>query len=107
MDPDVVADPVLQRFKTALQDMYGDQIDRIVLFGSRARGEGRADSDYDVAVFLKSLPDRWAQQTRLADLRVMFLDQDGVFFDAKAFPSVAYEEATPLMHDIRQDGLVV
>jgi len=49
-------DPVLQRFKGALEHIYGDQIDRVILFGSRARGDAMADSDYDVAVFLKSAP---------------------------------------------------
>jgi uncharacterized protein len=60
-------DPVLQRFKAALDAMYGDQIDRVGLFGSRARGDAHAESDYDVAVFLKSLPDRWKELDRLAD----------------------------------------
>ena len=27
-------DPVLRRYKAALEGLYGDQIDRIVLFGS-------------------------------------------------------------------------
>jgi hypothetical protein len=31
-------DPVLQRFKAALDAVYGDEIDRSLLFGSRARG---------------------------------------------------------------------
>jgi uncharacterized protein len=30
-------DPILKRFKAALQEIYGDQIERIVLYGSRAR----------------------------------------------------------------------
>jgi predicted nucleotidyltransferase len=50
--------------------MYGNQLERVVLFGSRARGDARPDSDYDVAVFLKALPDRWAELDRLARLRV-------------------------------------
>lgn len=50
-------DPVLHRFRAALGELYGDQISRVVLFGSRARGEARVDSDYDVAVFLRELPD--------------------------------------------------
>ena len=58
-------DPVLARFRRALDEMYGNQLDRVVLFGSRARGDARPDSDYDVAVFLKSLPDRWAELDRL------------------------------------------
>ena len=52
-------DPILRRFRAALDRLYGDRIERVVLFGSRARGDAREDSDYDVAVFLKRLADRW------------------------------------------------
>lgn len=97
-------DPVLRRYRAALDAMYGDQIERVVLFGSRARGDAHADSDYDVAVFLKSLPDRWAELDRLAALRVKFLDDDA-FFDAKPYPATAWFERTPLMREIRRDGL--
>jgi predicted nucleotidyltransferase len=45
-------DPVLVRFRKAPDEMDGSQIERVVLFGSRARGGARPDSDYDVAVFL-------------------------------------------------------
>lgn len=99
------ADPILARFRAALDEMYGDRIDRVLLFGSRARGEAGPDSDYDVAVFLKSVPDRWKELHRLADLRVRFLDDTGAFFDAKPYPTTAYRDTTPLMHEIRRDGL--
>src|SRR5471030_1735489 len=101
----VVEDPTLIRFRKALNEIYGGQIDRVVLFGSRARGDAHADSDYDVAVFLKELPDRWKERHRLADLRVDFLDDTGAFFDAKPFSIASYAERTPLMHEIRRDGL--
>ncbi len=100
-----IDDPVLRRFKLALDQIYGDRIDRIVLFGSRARGEAEADADYDIAVFLKTLPDRWREFNRLADLRVHFLDDASVFFDAKPYPATAYRDRTPLMGEIRRDGL--
>jgi predicted nucleotidyltransferase len=58
MDEDPIADPVLTRFRAALAELYGPRLHRLVLFASRARGEGRPDSDYDVAVFLTTLPDR-------------------------------------------------
>lgn len=98
-------DPILARVRLDLDEIYGDRIERVVLFGSRARGDARPDSDYDVAVFLKSLPDRWAELDRLANLRVTLLDQIGAFLDAKPYPADAYRERTPLMHEIRREGL--
>ncbi len=98
-------DPILQRFRAALTEIYGEQIGRVVLFGSRARGEAQADSDYDVAVFLRELPDVWKERRRLADLRVDFLDAAGVFLDAKPYSVTAWWDRTPLMHEIRRDGL--
>jgi uncharacterized protein len=105
MDTIPQADPVLRRFRVALAEIYGERLERVVLFGSRARGEARPDSDYDLAVFLNALPDRWAELDRLADLRVRFLDETSAFFDAKPYPATAYRGATPLMHEIRHDGL--
>jgi predicted nucleotidyltransferase len=105
MDERLTRDPVLMRFRAALDDIYGARLERAVLFGSRARGEARPDSDYDVAVFLTSLPDRWTELDRLADLRVRFLDDTGRFFDAMPYPASAYAGATPLMLEIRREGL--
>ena len=98
-------EPTLARFRETLGAMYGTRLDRAILFGSRARGDARPDSDYDVAVFLNTLPDRWAELDRLADLRVRFLDETGTFFDAKPYPAAAYRDNSPLMHEIRRDGL--
>ena len=45
-------DPILARLRAALDAAYGDGLERVDLFGSRARREAGPDSDYDVAVFL-------------------------------------------------------
>ncbi len=96
---------VLSQFRAALNALYGDQLARVVLYGSRARGDAEDDSDYDVAIFLRSLPDRWAELDRLADLRVRFLDETGAFFDARPYSVMAYRERSPLMHEIRREGI--
>ena len=105
MDKRLTHDPILTRFRAALDEIYGPRLERVVLFGSRARGDARSDSDYDVAVFLRSLPDRWTELDRLADLRVSFIDDTGAFFDAKPYPAAAYRDQTPLMYEIRREGL--
>ena len=98
-------DPILKRFRAALDEMYGERIERVVLFGSRARGDAREDSDYDVAVFLKDLTDRWPEFDRLADLGTDFLEAPGEFIHAMPYRAGSYEERTPLMHEIRADGI--
>jgi uncharacterized protein len=100
-----IDDPVLARFRTALDAMYGDQIERVVLFGSRARGDARPDSDYDVAVFLSSMSDRFAELYRLADLSTDILGDTGEFVHAMPYRSGAYDERTPLMREIRREGI--
>ena len=105
MDVSLTSDPVLSRFRAALDEIYGDQIERVVLYGSRARGDAHADSDYDVAVFLKELADRWPELHRLADLRVKLIDETGAFFDMLPYPAAAYADRSPLMREIRLDGL--
>ncbi len=107
MTVEAINDPVLKRYMAALDEIYGERIDKVVLFGSRARGDEQQDSDYDVAVFLKALPDRWQELDRLANLRVDFMDETGAFFDTKPFAATAYLERTPLMREIRRDGLTL
>jgi uncharacterized protein len=100
-----IDDPVLSLFRATLDEMYGDRLERVVLYGSRARHDAGPDSDYDVAIFLKDLPDRWTELHRLADLRVKMIDDTGAFFDVLPYPAAAYTERSPLMREIRLDGL--
>src|SRR5271157_1178483 len=98
-------DPVLTRFRRALGDMYGSKIERVVLFGSRARGDAHAESDYDVAVFLRDLTDRFPEMNRLADLSTEILDETGAFIHAMPYPAGSYNDRTPLMLGLRADGI--
>jgi|SRR5579863_9874350 len=69
MVTELTKDRVLVRYRKALDAMYGNRIERVVLFGSRARGDAHPGSDYDLAVFLRDMEDRGTEMDRLADLR--------------------------------------
>jgi uncharacterized protein len=73
---------IVKRFRAAVDEIYGGRVARVVLFGSRAQCD--ADSDYDVAVFLRDLTDRIAELFRLADLSTALLDETGEFVHATA-----------------------
>lgn len=45
----------LERYVRALRSRFGDDLVTVVLFGSWARGEGRAESDLDVLVVVRGL----------------------------------------------------
>ena len=106
MSSAVIDDPILKRFRTALDEMYGDRLERVVLYGSRARGDAREDSDYDVAVFLRDMPDRWPELDRLADLGTRILGETGELINALAYPAGFYNDPRmPLMYAIRAEGI--
>jgi uncharacterized protein len=100
-----ITDPVLRKFRVALDEVYGERIERVVLYGSRARGDARPDSDYDVAVFLTDLTDRWDEIDRIVEIETDILCETGAVINALPFRAGAYQERTPLMHELRREGI--
>lgn len=59
----------LDRYVAALQRRYGADLMSVVLFGSRARGEAKPESDIDVLIVARGLPrKRWDRYGGLRDL---------------------------------------
>jgi len=97
--------PILTRFRAALNQLYGDRLERVVLYGSRARGDHRPDSDYDIAVFIKDAGSFYDESGRLAEITTDILEDTGAVISATPFPVGAYRERTGFMHEMRKDGL--
>jgi uncharacterized protein len=101
----LTANPVLVRFRRELDAVYGNGIDRAVLFGSRARGDHRPSSDYDIAVFLKKPAELWDELGRLAYITTDILEDTGAVISAKPFSAQVYHHRSPLMQEIRTQGV--
>ena len=67
--------------------------------------ELRGEGDYDVAVFLRDLTDRWHEIDRLAVIETDILAETGAFIHSMPYRASFYRERTPLMHDIRREGI--
>jgi len=101
----VAQHPVLMRFRKALDAAYGERLERAVLYGSRARGDARPDSDWDVAVFIQA-PFRFgAESGRLADIEMDILYDTGVVINAMPFPAGAHRTLIGFMSELRRDGI--
>ena len=100
-----IVDPVLSKFRAALDEVYAERIERVVLFGSRARGDARPDSDYDVAVFLKDIDGFAKEAGTLAEIETDILFDTGAIINAMPLKAGSYRERTGLMLELRRDGL--
>lgn len=69
----------LEAYIAAVRAHYGIRLHGVVLFGSRARGDHRPDSDADVAIILQDGDWRfWAEKMLLADLTYEALIEYGL-----------------------------
>ncbi len=96
---------ILERFRRALGEVYGAKLERVVLYGSRARGDARADSDYDIAVFIHEPDSFWQESHRLAEIETDILDDTGAVINTMPFHAGAYNNRTGLMMELRRDGV--
>lgn len=100
-----IVDPVLSRFRAALDEVYGERIERVVLFGSRARGDARPGSDYDIAVFLKGIDGFGREAGRIAEIETDILCDTGFVINALPLQAGSCRERTGLLRELRRDGL--
>ena len=98
-DPDVIA-----RFGAELRNLYGKRLERAVLYGSRARGVAREDSDYDVAIFLWSFGSFYEESGRLSPIETEILFETGAVINSFVFEAGGYAERTGFMAEVRRDG---
>jgi uncharacterized protein len=98
--------PALKRFRAAVTEIYGDRLERVVLFGSHGRGDAHPDSDYDVAVVLRDMDDRFQEIDRLADITSAILYDTGEFIEALPYSAASYNDPRmPLIYAIRTEGI--
>ena len=100
-----IDDPILKRFRAALDEVYGERIERVVLYGSQARGDAREDSDYDVAVFLHGFVNRWQEMDRIIPIVTDILYENEAFIHTMPHRAGAYADRSPLMQEIRREGI--
>lgn len=99
---------ILSQLKTQLENVYGDRLVNLVLFGSQARGDAVFGSDIDVLVVLSG-PFKLGEEINrtghiVADLS---LKNDEVlsclFMEKEHF----FNRQGPLLRNIRKEGVIL
>lgn len=98
-------DPLLSRLKDELQKLYGERLKQVLLYGSRARGDHREDSDYDVLVVLQSPFDWWEEQRSLSRLSDRLLVETWAELSLQPVSEEGLQRRTGFMHNVRKEAV--
>jgi len=92
----------LKKFKKLIETAY--PVDKLILFGSYAKGKAKEDSDIDVAVVLKK---KRLDNTKIeVDLKLKSLEIDPRIFPF-VFSKEEFKKPSPLKEEIRKYGIII
>jgi len=103
MSPDL---SLPREYKRRVESAFGERVAKMVLFGSRARGDQHEESDWDIAVFLRGEP-TMEDRHRLVDLGTDVLYDTGHVIQPVTLPLRREDEESYLMLAIRSDGITL
>jgi len=95
-----------QEYKRRVESAFNGRLIKAVLYGSRARGDARPDSDWDIAVFLAGEPSS-DDLNRLSDLGTDLLYETGQFIQPLPIAGHRLEEQSHLLKAIRSEGVAL
>ncbi len=108
MEEAISREELLKRVKSAVQALEPEA--EVILYGSRARGTARADSDWDFLILLPEPVDRGLEMRIKDCLYDIELETDTVLSSIirgkQEWLSRRYE-VVPLRQEIERDGMVV
>ncbi|MBD3285563.1 nucleotidyltransferase domain-containing protein [candidate division WOR-3 bacterium] len=99
---------ILTELRKALSELYGERLDRLVLFGSRARNDAEPESDIDVMVVLTGQVNPGEEIARTAEVVSSLSLKYDVVVSCVFTSTENYETSqNPLLMNVRREGLPV
>jgi predicted nucleotidyltransferase len=92
--------------RRALAAMPRRRIDKVVLYGSRARGDARRESDWDVAVFIRGRPTP-RDRSILSHISFDLMMETGAHIQALPFPLDHERLDYGFYRNVREDGVAL
>ena len=99
----------LQDYVSAVRAELGPHLQRVILFGSRARGDARPDSDVDLLLLMTNYPEeRWLVRKRVVSATHRLTLTHQLVFGSVLARVADYEaETEPLYRQVKKEGIVL
>jgi len=101
--------PIVREFKAALQDLYGERLHDVILYGSYARGDFDEESDIDLMVVLNDEEvNTYREIVRLSDLTLDSILKHGMAVSALPTPVKRFLYSFgPVYQNARREGVSI
>ena len=99
---------ILAELKERFQELYGERLVQMVLYGSQARGDAEDGSDIDVLVVLKGEVDPSSESQNAGDITYDISYRNDVVVSCVFVSEERYARGEgPLIRNVRREGLSV
>jgi predicted nucleotidyltransferase len=98
-------DPALRDFVAQIKEKLGEHLKGVILFGSRARGDGDKDSDYDLLILMNEK--NTEVENIIHDISYDILDKHDALVNAFLYPEEEFKRRVyaPLFINVRREGI--
>lgn len=105
----IAEQPIIEEFKRRVEQRFPRELVRLVLFGSKARGEATPESDVDLLAVIQS--DNWRLGDEVRSVGYALELEHGVVLSIQVISRNHYERlranGTQFFHVLEQEGVVV
>ncbi len=98
----------LKELVEELKKLYGDNLSKVILYGSKARGDATEGSDIDIMIVLKKIKDKSKELEKVIKLTTK------IDFHYETLISVSLQseeeylkKKSPLLLNVRKEGIVL
>ena len=97
---------IITELRQELTKLYGDQLKKLILYGSQARGDANEDSDIDLMIVLTHLTSPGDEIFRMGKIKNQLdLKYDQLISIFSISEKDFSDKKTPLLENIRREGI--
>lgn len=98
--------PILRGLRDSLHSIFGENLLRVILYGSRARGDAHPDSDVDILIVLHDFNDLEVEYDRIDPLLSRLSLEYGLVIAGHIVREEQFASVkSPLLINVRREGV--